>query len=99
MKKLLLAAAALGVALTATTADARQGCGSDGHRDGYGRCVQNHGPWRGPGPVVVAPGLVIGNFYGGRGYWDGHRYWHDRYREGREWRYRDHDRGGWRHRH
>ena len=94
MKKLLLAAAAIGVALTATTADARQGCGPYGHRDYYGRCAPN----RGPGPVIVAPGLVIGSFYRGRGYWDGHRYWHERHREGREWRYRDHDRDGWRHR-
>ena len=93
MKTMLLAAAAIGAALTASTADARQGCGPNGHRDYYGRCVPNRGP------VVVAPGLVIGNFYGGHGYWDGHRYWHERYREGREWRFRDHDRGGWRHRH
>ena len=86
MKKLLLAAAAIGVALTATTADARQGCGPGGHRDYYGRCVPN----RGPGPVLVAPGLVIGNFYRNRGYWDGQRYWHQRYREHnrREWRFR-----------
>ncbi|GAC1413862.1 MAG: hypothetical protein NVSMB69_16140 [Novosphingobium sp.] len=102
MKKLLLAAAAIGVALTATTADARQGCGPYGHRDYYGRCVPN----RGGRPVVVAPGLVIGNFYRGRGYWDGHRYWaqryrdHDRgdwrYRDRGDWRDRDHDRGDWR---
>ena len=86
MKKLLLAAAAIGVALTATTADARQGCGPGGHRNYNGRCLPN----RGPGPVLVAPGLVVGNFYRGRGYWDGQRYWHQRYREHhhREWRYR-----------
>ena len=37
-------------------------------------------------PVVVAP--QIGVFYGGRGYWDGHRYWmhRDRWHDG--WRYR-----------
>ena len=99
MKKMLLAAAAIGVALTATTADARQGCGAYGHRDYYGRCVPNRGPGPGPERVVVAPGLAIGSFYNGRGYWDGQRYWHERYREGREWRYRDHDRRGWRHRH
>lgn len=91
MKKMLLAAAALGVALTASTAEARQGCGPYGHRDYYGRCVPN----RGPGPVAVAPGLIIGNFYAGRGWWDGHRYWHERYRYSGGWRYRDH---GWRHR-
>lgn len=89
MKKMLLAAAALGVALVGTAADARQGCGPYGHRDYYGRCVPN----RGSGPVVIAPGLMIGNFYRGRGYWDGRRYWANRYRDGGNWRYRDHDRG------
>lgn len=89
MKTILLAAAALGVALSASTAEARQGCGPYGHRNYYGRCVPN----RGPGPVLVAPGLVIGNFYAGRGWWDGHRYWHERYRDGGGWRYRGWHRG------
>jgi hypothetical protein len=32
--------------------------------------------------------LVIGNFYHGRGYWDGHRYWGHRERWHGGWRYR-----------
>jgi len=38
--------------------------------------------------VLVAPGLAIGTFYPGRGYWDGHRYWGHRYAWHRGWRYR-----------
>ncbi len=86
MKKLVLAALGVGIALSAVSAaDAADGCGRGGHRGPYGHCRPN----RGPGPVVVAPdGLVIGNFYGGRGYWDGHRYWQHRDRWHGGWRYR-----------
>jgi hypothetical protein len=31
---------------------------------------------------------VIGNFYAGRGYWDGHRYYQHRDRWHNGWRYR-----------
>jgi hypothetical protein len=38
--------------------------------------------------VVVTPrGLIVGNFYAGRGYWDGHRYYKHRARNHRGWRY------------
>ena len=89
MKKLMIAALGVGVAVMAvSSADAANGCGRGGHRGPYGHCRPNRGP--GPGPVVVGPGggLVIGNFYGGRGYWDGHRYWQHRDRWHGGWRYR-----------
>lgn len=87
MKKLLAAALLAGVAIAgATSADARDGCGPGGHRGPRGYCHGNRGPG---GPVVVAPGLglVIGQRYD-RGYWDGHRYWQNRYRDHGNWRYR-----------
>ena len=88
MKKLLAATLLAGVAmLGATSADARDGCGRDGWRGPHGRCHYGRGPGYGRGPVVVAPGLVIGQRYD-RGYWDGHRYWRERYRDGPNWRYR-----------
>jgi hypothetical protein len=84
MNKILAAALAAGVALTAfAPADASQGCGRGFHRGPYGHCRPNGGSG-----VVVAPGLVIGNFYRGRGYWDGHRYFQQRYRYHNGWRYR-----------
>jgi hypothetical protein len=84
MRTILLGLIAAGVAVTATPALAREGCGPGGHRGPYGHCRPNRG-----GPAVVAaPGvrLVIGNYYHGRGYWDGRRYYQHR----RQWR------GGWR---
>lgn len=87
MQKLLLAALAAGTVMTvATPAMAREGCGPGWHRGYYGRCVPN----RGPEAVVPVPGgaLVIGNFYPGRGYWDGHRYWQHREHWRGHWRYR-----------
>ena len=84
MKKLLAAALLAGVAISgATSSDARDGCGPNGHRGPYGHCRPN----RGPGAVVVAPGLIIGQRYD-RGYWDGHRYWQHRERHRDGWRYR-----------
>jgi hypothetical protein len=83
--KILLAALAASAALTAVSpAQAADGCGGGFHRGPYGHCRPNGGP----GPVVVAPRLVIGGYYHGRGYWDGHRYWQDRYRWHHGWRYR-----------
>jgi hypothetical protein len=92
MQKLLLAAVAAGTVLAvAAPAEARDGCGPGMHRGGYGRCYPNGGP-RGPGPVAIGvpggPGLVIGNFYEGRGYWDGRAYHHHRERWHGGWRYR-----------
>ena len=91
MKKLILLALAAGTALaTIPAANARDGCGRGFHRGPAGHCRPD-GYGRGPA-VIGGPGvsLVIGNYYRGRGYWDGRRY----YRE----RYRDHNRGDWRYR-
>jgi hypothetical protein len=91
MKKTMMFALAAGAALTfASAALAEGGCGAGFHRGPYGHCRPNGGPGPvvvGPG-VVAAPGVAIGVFYPGRGYWDGHRYyWHrDRWHGG--WRYR-----------
>lgn len=83
MRMILLAALAAGAALTvAAPADARQGCGPGGRRGPGGYCRPNRGP------VVVAPRIVVGRFYEGRGYWDGRRYWGHRYRLHGGWRYR-----------
>jgi len=86
MKKLLAAALLAGAATIASAvpANAAEGCGRGYHRGPAGHCRPNYGR----GPVVVAPGLVVGNFYHGRGYWDGHRYWQNRYRYHDGWRYR-----------
>jgi hypothetical protein len=86
MKKILAVALAAGAALIAVApADAAQGCGRGFHRGPAGHCRPN----RGPAVVRVAPGgLVIGNFYSGRGYWDGQRYYQHRYRQRNGWRYR-----------
>jgi hypothetical protein len=84
MKKLIftaLAATAMFAALA--PAEAAQGCGPGFHRGPYGHCRPNR-PVAG---VRVGP-LVIGTFYPGRGYWDGHRYWMHRERWHGGWRYR-----------
>ncbi|WEJ99637.1 MAG: hypothetical protein P0Y59_22465 [Candidatus Sphingomonas phytovorans] len=85
MKTLLAIALVTGAAtVSISPADARQGCGPGYHRGPAGHCRPNRGP-----AVVVAPGpLVVGNFYHGRGYWDGRRYWQHRYRGHGGWRYR-----------
>ena len=81
MKKLAMLTLCVAASATlAGSAFAADGCGAGFHRNAYGHCR--------PNGVAVAPGLVIGNFYAGRGYWDGHRYWHHRF----------HDHGGWRYR-
>lgn len=83
MRKILLAAIAAGAALTAIApAQARQGCGEGAHRGPAGYCRPNHRR------VVAAPVLRIGVFYPGRGYWDGRRYYAQRYRWHGGWRYR-----------
>jgi hypothetical protein len=86
MKKLVAIAIAMGVmAGMASVADARDGCGRGMARGPQGRC---HVIGR-PGQIVVAPGrLIIGNFYAGRGYWDGRRYYQHRERRHNGWRYR-----------
>ena len=85
MKKMMFALViAAGAAVgTATPADARDGCGRGFHRNYNGYCRPNRGP------VMVRPGtLIVGNFYTGRGSWDGRRYWQRRYRYHNGWRYR-----------
>lgn len=86
MKALLAIALAASTAFAVSTpADARQGCGPGFHRGPWGHCRPNH---RRGAYVAVAPGLIIGNYYSGRGYWDGHRYWRHRERWRNSWRYR-----------
>jgi hypothetical protein len=82
LKTVLIATIAVGAALSGVSAaSAEGGCGPGFHRTPYGHCRPNFGP--GPGPAVI-----IGGFYPGRGWWDGHRYW----------AHRDHWHGGWRYR-
>ncbi len=86
MRKHLIALAAVAAGLTATPALAADGCGRAFHRNFRGLCVPN-------GPreriVVGGPGvaLVVGNYYPGRGYWDGRRYYWHRREWHRGWRY------------
>lgn len=85
MKKLVLALLAASVSMSAITpAIASQGCGRGGHRNFRGICRPDFRR----GPVFIAPGFVIGNFYRGRGYWDGRRFYHQRFRHNGGWRYR-----------
>jgi hypothetical protein len=81
-KKIMIATAAAGLALASVSAaDAAGGCGRGMHRGPHGHCRPNE--------VIAAPGLVIGNFYAGHGYWDGHRYWQHRESDHHNgWRYR-----------
>jgi hypothetical protein len=94
MKKLVAFALAAGMTLGAvSTANAAEGCGRGFQRGYHGRCVpmRGYGPGYGRGRdrVVVAPGgLIVGNFYQGRGYWDGRRYYQHRERFNNGWRYR-----------
>lgn len=86
MKKFFATALTLGMMLgTAGAASAAQGCGPGWHRDPWGHCRPDRAP---PGGVVVvAPGLIIGHYYNGHGYWDGHRYWQHRHWHHDHWYY------------
>ena len=87
MNKFLMAGIAVSVMIVgATSAEARDGCGPDGHRGPYGHCRPNGGPGYGRG--YGAPVFVVGQFYPGRGYWDGRRFHHDRFRDRDGYRYR-----------
>jgi hypothetical protein len=95
MSKILAIALAAGAAIVASApADAAQGCGPGLHRGPYGHCRPNGGPGYGRGPGFRGDGygrgpvLVIGNYYQGRGYWDGRRYYQHRERFRGGWRYR-----------
>jgi hypothetical protein len=84
MKKFLMIALGLGAAVAAAApASASGGCGPGGHRNRFGECRPNRGP------VIVVPRRpIVGTYYHGRGYWDGHRYWRHRDRWHGDWRYR-----------
>jgi hypothetical protein len=98
MKKVVIGAVCAVAALaTASVADARGGCGWYRHRGPYGGCRPNGGPYYHPyarrvvvarpvGVVIRTP--VVGVYYRGNGYWDGHRYWGHRYAWHGGWRYR-----------
>jgi hypothetical protein len=93
MRLLTMLALSAGAALAvASAAQAEGGCGPGFHRGPGGACHPNgpRGPVVvGPGPVVVAPGRwVVGTYYPGHGYWDGHRWWTHRYSYHGGWRYR-----------
>lgn len=80
-KSLLLALAATAATLVvAPQAQARDRCGTGYHRNAHGRCVLNRAARR--------PVLVIGRYYNGQGWWDGHRYYRHRYMHRGHWRYR-----------
>ncbi|MDO6416587.1 hypothetical protein Q4F19_19545 [Sphingomonas sp. BIUV-7] len=84
MKRLIAIALAVSAGVTAiagaSSAQAAQGCGAGFHRGPAGRCRPNGGP-------VVRDRLIVGRHYD-RGYWDGRRYWRERYRHQNGWRYR-----------
>lgn len=82
MKKMMLAAIAVGASLAALSpAAAAGGCGPGFHPGPRGhRCFPNRGPGR--------AGPVIGTYYPNHGYWDGRRYWQHRERWHGGWRYR-----------
>jgi hypothetical protein len=83
MKKTLFAALVAGAAIVSIApAEARQGCGVGGHRGPAGYCRPDRGG------AVIEPGIRVGVFYPGRGYWDGGRYWGHRDRWHGGWRYR-----------
>jgi hypothetical protein len=83
------AALAGGLALAALTAAAPADAGVV-IGVGVGHPYHRHFCWRHPGACrgVVVAGPRIGVFYGGRGWWDGHRYWGHRYHWHGGWRYR-----------
>jgi hypothetical protein len=72
-----------GAALTATAAEARDGCGRGFERGPRGHCHAVGAGWRGREQV-----WVVGRHYDGRGWWDGHRWYQNRERWRGGWRYR-----------
>jgi hypothetical protein len=89
-KAALVGGLALGAVAATTPADAGVhvgiGIGVGGPVYGGGFCY--HHPHRcGYGPGYYA-GPRIGVYYGGRGWWDGHRYWGHRYWGHGGWRFR-----------
>lgn len=87
LRTVLATALVAGATLAAAApAEAAQGCGRGYHRGPYGHCRPNG---YGPRAAYAAPGvrLVIGNYYHGRGYWDGRRWYQHRRAYNRGWRY------------
>lgn len=83
MKRIVAILIAAGMSFAAaSSASAAGGCGPGLHRGPAGGCRPNRGAYVRPGRPV------IGHYYGGRGYWDGRRYYQQRYRRGDGWRYR-----------
>ena len=91
-----LAVSALGVTAPAAQAGVHVGIGIGVPGPAYGgsRWCYNHPHkcgrgYYGPGYAAgYVAGPRIGVFYGGRGWWDGHRYWGHRERWHGGWRYR-----------
>jgi len=87
MKNFLLGALCAAATIAAVApANAAGDCGLAKHRGPEGGCRVNAG-----GRLIdsTAHGnVVVGSFYPGRGYWDGHRYWAHRYSYQGGWRYR-----------
>jgi len=44
--------------------------------------------WHPRACAAPAPAFAVGTFYPGRGWWDGHAWYHDRFMAGGHWRYR-----------
>lgn len=80
-----LALAALTAAAPAADARVTVGVGIGIGGPVHHRHFCRHHPYQCGGAVV---GPRIGVYYGGRGWWDGHRYWGHRYRWHGGWRYR-----------
>ena len=81
MKFVIALAAVSSISLvSASPADARQGCGPGFHRAPNGMCRPNR-----DGQTQV---YVVGRYYPGHGYWYNNRWWHNRYRQRNMWRYR-----------
>ena len=84
---ILLAVA--GTAMTAGAAEARQGCGPRAERY-HGRCISVRGHHRYDrwDRGHRNDRWVVGRYYNGRGYWNGQRWYQNRYRHNNGWRYR-----------
>jgi hypothetical protein len=78
MKALAAIGLASLIALAASPAQARQGCGPGFHRAPNGMCRPNRG----------TQVYVVGRHYPGRGYWYQNRWWRHRYSSRHGWRYR-----------
>lgn len=64
-------------------------CGRDFHVAPNGRCEPNRGAWARDHPRQAAEQWRAGQYYNGRGWWDGNRWWKNRTRDHDRWTYRD----------